>query len=253
MSEQTVFNGLVIGWFALAAVIFVALLFFVAPYGRHVRKGWGPAMSNTLGWIVMEAAAPIAFAICYALGNDFSLTAVIFFMMWEVHYVHRSFIYPFTLRGGEARRMPISVAGMGILFNGINGYLNGRYIFTFSGGYTSNWLRDPRFVAGATLFVLGYIINRRADLILRQLRQPGETDYKVTSRWLYRWISCPNYLGEIMQWAGWALATWSLAGLAFAVWTAANLVPRARANHAWYQNTFDDYPPERKALIPRVW
>lgn len=253
MSEQTVFNGLVIGWFVLAAVIFVALLFFVAPYGRHVRKGWGPTLSNTRGWIVMEAAAPIAFAVCYALGNDFSLTAVVFFMMWEVHYVHRSFIYPFTLRGGEARRMPLSVVGMGMLFNGVNGYLNGRYVFTLSGGYAGSWLRDPRFVAGATLFVLGYVINRRADLILRELRQPGETDYKVTSRWLYRWISCPNYLGEIMQWVGWALATWSLASLAFAVWTAANLVPRARANHAWYQSTFDDYPPERKALIPRVW
>ena len=90
-------------------------------------------------------------------------------------------------------------------------------------------------------------------MILRDLRKPGETGYKVSNAWLYRWVSCPNYLGEIMQWVGWAVATWSLAGLAFAVWTAANLIPRARANHAWYQNTFIDYPAERKALLPRVW
>jgi steroid 5-alpha-reductase/3-oxo-5-alpha-steroid 4-dehydrogenase 1 len=142
---------------------------------------------------------------------------------------------------------------MGILFNGVNGYLNGRHIFTLSGGYASSWLRDPRFIIGAMIFILGYAINRRADLILRSLRRPGETDYKVSNQWLYRWVSCPNYLGEIMQWVGWAIATWSLAGLAFAVWTAANLIPRARANHAWYRNNFANYPAERKALLPRVW
>ncbi|MFC1950789.1 DUF1295 domain-containing protein [Chloroflexota bacterium] len=253
MNEQAVFNGLIAGWFVLAAVIFVALLFFVAPYGRHVRKGWGSTLRNTLGWVVMEAAAPIVFAVCYVLGGNYSWTAAVFFVMWEVHYLHRSFIYPFTLRGGNARRMPVSVAAMGLLFNGVNGYLNGRYLYTFSSGYANDWLRDPRFVIGAVIFILGYAINRRADLILRELRQSGETGYKVPSQWLYRWISCPNYLGEIMQWVGWAVATWSLAALAFAVWTAANLVPRARANHAWYHSTFDDYPAGRKALIPRVW
>ena len=52
---------------------------------------------------------------------------------------------------------------------------------------------------------------------------------------------------------GWALATWSLPGLAFAVWTVANLVPRARANHRWYRGRFPDYPKERRALVPGVW
>ena len=70
---------------------------------------------------------------------------------------------------------------------------------------------------------------------------------------MYRWISCPNYFGEIIEWIGWAIATWSLAGLAFALWTAANLVPRAYSHHQWYRESFTDYPPERKALVPRLW
>jgi len=41
--------------------------------------------------------------------------------------------------------------------------------------------------------------------------------------------------------------------MVFAFWTIANLLPRARANHAWYKATFPDYPPERKALFPLVW
>jgi hypothetical protein len=54
----------------------------------------------------------------------------------------------------------------------------------------------------------------------------------------------------LIEWAGWAVATWSLAGLAFFLFTFANLVPRAVANHRWYRSTFVDYPRERRAVIP---
>ena len=67
---------------------------------------------------------------------------------------------------------------------------------------------------------------------------------------MYRHVSCPNYLGEMLEWTGWAVLTWSLAGTAFAVFTAANLVPRAMAIHRWYRDKFPDYPVERKAVIP---
>ena len=67
---------------------------------------------------------------------------------------------------------------------------------------------------------------------------------------LFRYVSCPNYLGEILEWLGWAVATWSLAGLAFAVFTLSNLGPRAFSHHRWYQERFPDYPPERRALLP---
>jgi steroid 5-alpha reductase family enzyme len=103
------------------------------------------------------------------------------------------------------------------------------------------------------LFVAGFIVNRWADLALRSLRKPGETGYRIPYGGLFRHVSCPNYLGEVVEWCGWALATWSLPGLAFAVWTFANLAPRARAHHAWYHSNFEDYPAERKALIPWIW
>ena len=96
-------------------------------------------------------------------------------------------------------------------------------------------------------------INRQSDAMLRNLREPGEEGYKIPQGGLYKWVSCPNYLGEIIQWAGWAVVTWSLPGLAFALWTVANLAPRAYSNHNWYQDHFLEYPPERKALVPKLW
>jgi hypothetical protein len=252
LKELTVFNGLLAGWAVVAVAVFAALFFVAAPYGRHIRRGWGRTIGNKPGWVLMEAPAPLVFGICCWLGSHYNAATLVFLGLWEVHYVHRAFIYPFSLRGA-GKRMPLAVMSFGFLFNIMNSYLNGRYIFTFSGGYGTSWLTDPRFIAGTILFVAGFVINRQADLVLRGLRQPGESGYKISNRYLYRWISCPNYLGEITIWTGWALATWSLPGLTFAFWTVANLLPRARAHHAWYRRTFPNYPPERKALVPGIW
>jgi 3-oxo-5-alpha-steroid 4-dehydrogenase 1 len=253
MSEREIFNILVTIWFIIAVCIFVILFFIVAPYGRHVRKGWGLTLDTKLSWIIMESVSPLVFALCFILGtNESTVPILILLGLWELHYIHRAFIYPFSLRSAQ-KRMPLVIMVSAIFFNAANAYINGRYIFTFSTSYTGEWLTDPRFIIGVVVFVIGYIINRRADLVLRNLRQPNEIDYKIPYGGMYRWISCPNYFGEILIWSGWAIATWSLVGLAFAVWTMANLIPRARSHHTWYQSYFPAYPQERKALIPLFW
>ena len=253
MKEITIYNSLIVAWFVLGAIVFISLFFIVAPYGRHTRKGWGYSVNNTLAWIVMEAPSPIVFAIMFIIG-DVKINAVmlVFLALYEAHYIHRAFIYPFSLRGAD-KRMPLSIISFGFLFNIMNAYINGRYLFKFSGGYANSWMLDPRFILGIALFVMGYVINRQADFDLRELRKDGNSGYKISYSRFYRMVSSPNYLGEIMIWTGWALATWSLPGLAFAFWTVANLLPRARANHEWYKATFPDYPPERKALLPHIW
>ncbi|MEJ2006114.1 MAG: methyltransferase, partial [Cyclobacteriaceae bacterium] len=70
---------------------------------------------------------------------------------------------------------------------------------------------------------------------------------------LFRWVSCPHYFGEILEWSGWAVLTWSLPGFAFALFTFANLAPRAIAHHRWYKEKYENYPANRKALIPLIW
>jgi hypothetical protein len=43
---------------------------------------------------------------------------------------------------------------------------------------------------------------------------------------------------------------WNLPALSFAIWTFANLVPRALNHHNWYKDKFPDYPKNRKAVFP---
>lgn len=254
MTEELVYSWILRGFLFLAAVTFPVLFFIEAPYGRHTGAYRGVTINATLGWIVMESPSVLVFFGCWLLGarsNDPARTALL--ALWGLHYVHRAYIFPFRRRGGE-RRMPVLVAAAALCFTMVNGYLNGRWIFTLAPAtsYGPAWLVDPRFCVGAGLFLLGFAINQHADLTLFRLRAPGETGYKVPRGGLYELVSCPNYLGEIVTWIGWAVASWSLAGLCFALWTIANLLPRAVAHHRWYQEKFADYPRGRRALIPFV-
>jgi len=234
---------------SLGVVIGLALLFITAPYGRYGRAGWGPQISSRAGWILMELPASVGFLAVYLAGGvRFELVPLVLLGMWQLHYVWRSFVFPFLIRD-QGKTMPLVVALIAVVFNGLNAYVNARWISHLA-SYEGSWLRDPRFVVGALVFFVGMTINHRADATLRKLRAPGETGYKIPRGFLYRRISCPNYAGEMLEWIGWAIATWSLAGLAFAVFTAGNLLPRAMKHHRWYRETFEDYPPERKAVVP---
>ena len=250
MNERQVYDILLIAVFVMAAIVFAVLFFIAAPYGRHTRRGWGPRINSRLGWVIMESPAVIVFALCFAVGDrTTSAIPIAFLILWQIHYIHRTYVFPFRMRVSR-NHMTLFVMSLGFTFNAVNAYLNGRYINTLGASYPSDWMIDPRFIIGILLFFTGFAINLHSDGVLRKLRKPGETGYKIPQGGLLERVSCANYFGEIIEWCGWAITTWSLPGLAFAVWTAANLVPRARAHHNWYPSQFPDYPPQRRALIP---
>jgi 3-oxo-5-alpha-steroid 4-dehydrogenase 1 len=240
-------------WFAVAFGNFILLFFKPAPYGRHMTRAVGPIMNSSVGWVCMEVNSLIIMLLLFLMGNRRDNTvAIVFLGMWLFHYTHRSFIFPLRRRGG-LNRMPLFIMLFALFFNLVNAYFNGRYLFMISPLYSISWLSDIRFVSGASLFLLGFVINVHSDQVLINLRKDDGREYKIPQGGLYRWVSCPNYLGEIVEWTGWALATWSLAGFAFAFWTIANLSPRSRSHHQWYKKHFEQYPANRKALIPLLF
>ena len=243
----------VASWVLMATglLTFGILWWVSAPYGRFMREGWGPTLPSRRAWMLMESPSALGFLAIYALGRHrLEAVPLLLLAIWQSHYLHRAFVFPLRMKE-RGRRMPWVIAGIGFFFNCVNTALNARWISEVR-QYDSAWLSDPRFVAGVVLFAAGYAINLHADAVLFRLRGTGDGGYRIPFGGFYRWVSCPNYLGEILEWCGWALVTWSWPGLAFAVFTFANLAPRALSTHRWYHDTFPDYPPERKALIPFV-
>jgi len=255
MTERALFPYLLAGWTVLAVVAFVVLLRRPAPYGRYAARGSRRTLPSRWGWMLMESPAIFLFVALWAIGGRRAdPSALAFLLLWLAHYLYRALVYPLRLGARGARPMPVEIVLSGFGFQLVNVYLNARWLFELSPGYPRAWLTDPRFVAGVALFAAGTLVNRRADGALRALvPSAAGGDYALPRGALFRWISCPNYLGEILIWCGWALATWSLAGLSFALWTIANLAPRARAHHRFYRERFPDTPPERRALVPFVW
>jgi steroid 5-alpha reductase family enzyme len=249
---MTLYTILLITEFALALPIFILLFFISAPYGKFLKKEWGPAANASLAWCLMELPVviiPMFFFITSKRTDE--LIYLVFIIIWELHYIQRTFIYPFILNK-NSHNVPLLIILFSAVFNLINGYIIGIGTFILPAP-VSHSLLSFRFILGFSIFLTGFIINISSDRILRNLRSPGETDYKIPQKGLFKYICNPNYFGEILEWTGWAILTWSPAGAAFLIFTIANLVPRATANLKWYQKTFPNYPRKRKAILPLIF
>ena len=250
MSEE-LFNRIIIGWIVIGAIVFLVNLFIVAPYGRHASRKWGLLIDSRIAWPLMES--PVLIIVVYfVLWNASSLSGVTWILafLFVAHYVHRTFIFPLKIKG-ESKKMPINVILLAVVFNLFNGFFIGYYLGNFA-SYDNSWLQTLPFMLGALLFALGAYINWRSDVILFSLRDKKFKGYKIPRGFLFEKVSCPNHLGEIIEWSGYALMSFSLPALSFALWTMANLVPRALAHHKWYKSYFADYPTKRKAIIPGI-
>ena len=218
-----------------------------------MRSGWGLALKPHWAWLIMESPAVFVIALMALFGTYHGLLPLVFLVLWQVHYIYRTFIYPFMLKEAGPRNFPVILIVMAMVYNTANGYVNGYYLFDSGINYGRAWLGDPRFIGGVAIFLAGMVIHIRSDAILRSLRKPGDRTYRIPRGWMFTYVSSPNYFGEIIQWCGFALATWSVAGLSFAVFTIANLLPRGISHHRWYHANFPDYPAERRAVIPFLW
>jgi len=249
---MTDFYTLVWIWAGIGILVFFILVFFniKAPYGRHSSDQWGPVIDNKWGWFWMELPAFIVMPLLALIGPEpKSEYLYLLVFLWSYHYFFRTFVFPFRLKT-KNKKMPLVIVCSALLFNGINGLVNGYFL-----GFVSKSSQDVlsiNVMIGLIVFCLGMIINRHADKKLISLRKKDQ-GYFIPKGGLFNYISCPNHFGEIVEWAGFAIIAWSVPALSFFIWTFCNLVPRALNHHQWYQSYFKDYPNNRKAIIPFIW
>ena len=242
-----IYEAILMPWVILGCITFLVLFKIPAPYGKFTKTNWGPMIPSQLGWFVMEIISPVMFAYFFLIGDtDKNWIMWVFFICWVGHYTNRSIIYP--LRQKNPAKMPLSIALFAFLFNVVNGFLNGYFLGSIQ-SYTMDYLSNWNFILGIILFLIGMRINMQSDTILLSLRSKNK-GYQIPKGGFFKYISYPNYFGEILEWTAFALMTWSWAGLSFMIWTMANLVPRAIKGHQWYHQQFDNYPKDRKAIFP---
>ena len=256
MISAHAFNIFLIVMAAIAVVVFISLYFVNAGYGKFYNPKWGVSLDNHWGWFLMEVPVFIAMLVLWLL-SDRRTDAIrlVFLLLFELHYFHRSFIFPQQLRGHS--RMPLSIILMGALFNTLNALMQGGWIFFISPAdyYPQGWLTSLPFLAGTALFFAGMYINIQSDSIIRHLRKPGDTAHYLPKGGMFRYVTSANYFGEFMEWVGFAILTWSWAGAVFALWTFANLAPRAARIYDLYSQEFPDELDTHKVkrILPFIY
>ncbi|XP_060680560.1 3-oxo-5-alpha-steroid 4-dehydrogenase 1 [Hemiscyllium ocellatum] len=238
---------------SLGGVTFVLLKFVDLPYGRYACSKFGFPVNVKIAWFIQELPSltvPL-YLVCFSTDiNPLSLPNRLLLGMFIGHYIHRSLIFPFLIKGGKAT--PFIPFALAFTYCAFNGYLQARFLSKYA-IYPSNWITDPRFLTGFALWFFGLSVNLHSDHILRKLRKPNETGYKIPHGGMFEYVSGANFLGEIIEWTGFAIACWSLPSAAFAIFGFFILSSRATQHHRWYLEKFEDYPKSRKALIPFVY
>ena len=248
----TIQQGVVILLACLSVLTFFSTLKKVNPYGRYAAADEKHTMASRPGWLLLESPQWWAFTVTYwSTAAALSSPGLVLYVLWQCHYLYRGIIYPLR-RNDHTKRFPINTVIFGILFNAVNGFANGYAVGHAEHLMDPAWFADPRFGLGLAIALLGWVINYQADTILINLRSDGFTGYRIPRGGAFHWVSGANYSGEILLWTGWAIMSWTTAGLVFAVFTISNLLPRALSHHQWYLQQFPDYPKERKAVIPWV-
>ena len=243
-------------WFAPAVLIWCALalpalavsLTGKDPTGRFGGRAWGPNLDPRWGWLLMELSALAVFPFVYLAAGERHVVGDVLVALWLAHYIHRTLVWPWIVQR-QARPFPAVTAASGFCFNVVNGVLLGWFMARIA-DYPQDWFSDPRFAVGAALFVLGAALNIVTDYRLAALRARASGGAVLPRGGAFELVSCPNLAGEMIEWTGFALMSWSLPGLAFALWTAANLIPRAVWRHRWYEERFPGYPRSRRAVVP---
>jgi len=229
-----------IGMFLLAAVLLLAGV--TAPYGRYYNPSsgwfpWGPPIPPLSAWVIQESPAlflPLYFTVQAFQNNGHLLPTpnLCFLTMFMFHYTYRALIFPLRLRSDQP--LPFLVVLMAFSFCCVNGYIQGRYFSDLSTLisselYPDNWLTQPCFLAGTSLFIIGWMINFHSDNTLFQLRdqaqaiklanlqqseQKGDrsgggnggkntisnkSHYIIPTGGMFHYVSGANYFGEILE------------------------------------------------------
>ena len=241
----------------LAIVVFFSLKNIKAGYGRFYNETWGPTINNRLGWFLMEAPVFFFMMTLWLMSDRVSSWPhIVIFLFFQLHYFQRSFIFPLLLRGKGI--MPISIIGMGVLFNMFNALMQGGWLFFVSPDYyyTSEWFTTPQFIIGSIVFFIGMWVNLSSDHIIRQLRKHNDNKHYMPQKGMFKYVTSANYTGECLEWIGYAILTWSLAALVFTLWVISTLLPRAASLYEYYKleypATFEKHK-NLKRIIPFIY
>ncbi|QRW22687.1 3-oxo-5-alpha-steroid 4-dehydrogenase [Rhizoctonia solani] len=214
-----------------------------------ITRAWNAlSLDGTFSWIIMELPSPIT--LLYAFSQQTKLSDLlplsltphsVLPLLFVGHYLNRAIISP--LRTPSRSRSHLVVVLAAIVFNTINGSVNGTWLGVGARTGSLGWADVPTsYWVGVAMFGLGLWGNIWHDEVLLKIRKDKDgfalASGSITTR-LQESLTLGRYGGVYIT-----------PTLLFVLVEVALMLPRAQRGHEWYHEKFDDYPKERKAVIP---
>lgn len=182
--------------------------------------------ATAAAWSYLPAASPIQLVVYGAITLHFAKR------VFETLFLHK---YSGTV---DIKTLVIITATYSIIAGTIC-FLNRQTIPTM----------DVWFYAGFVLFLAGEAGSFYHHKLLADLRK-DRAGYHIPQGGLFKYVSCPHYLFELVAWLGIVLLSRHLFTLIAFLIAAAYLSARSVRTHRWYEQRFADYPTDRKRILP---
>ncbi|KAK7929507.1 hypothetical protein WMY93_005902 [Mugilogobius chulae] len=168
------------------------LLLIPGEYGRYARPS-ARTVSARLAWFLQELPSFLVPALMACVTDGDAQGRRLLLCTFTLHYFHRTFVYPLLMQ--TARPYPVNIAVFGAIFCLINGFIQSHSLLHCSDrDQDRDQVYSLRTAAGVFIFALGMILNIHSDHILRNLRKPGETSYKIPEE------DCSSSSPELTSW-----------------------------------------------------
>ena len=114
---------------------------------------------------------------------------------------------------------------------------------------------------GLIAFTIGELGNLYHHYLLSTLRKdstknemkaevPAKSNYSIPKGALFEYVTMPHYLFELIAWLGIAIVAQDFNVFMVFASMFTYLLTRAKATKTWYLKNVENYPVERKFLIP---
>jgi len=104
------------------------------------------------------------------------------------------------------------------------------------------------------IFLIAWFYQLEAHKMFAQMKISNPNKHSMPMGSLFTYVSSPHYLCEIIIYTSLMLilGTEHMTGVMIWAWVTINQIIAALMSHRWYITKFEDYPKERKAIIPFV-
>ncbi|XP_060530279.1 polyprenol reductase [Cylas formicarius] len=132
-------------------------------------------------------------------------------------------------------------------------------LFAKTPNFVSFWAFTYWDIFATVLFIWAWWRQYVCTEILANLRKNKKgvvvsDRHRLPEDDLFKYLSAPHQTAEILMYLALSIILWKNTTFYFVfAWVLSNQVETILLSHWWYQETFDNYPRNRKALVPFIY